>query len=399
MATNRKAKLKKAAEKERRQRIKVRESFDQIVPLVGADELFRRFTEDDREAIRRLRFPAPEILLGDELKHTDQGHEARSAVAQAIDRFTFRTPDGREISATDYFRVVLSLKESIGTMRVNPPDSPLARLVAETGKTVMRLSGELLFHQFHQLLADFDMALAEFTRIDTAIYWYQPEYLRVGPGKGLFRVTIRKAPPNRARIVVDGESRPAFQSGASFGVRGVAWIELPAKLLGADASGSCPLYVQSHAIRQLHERVPISDAGLVHDAMWQSFAEPRIVRNRRGQTLVEYRFFQHRLGYFLIEPVDGNVLARTFLFLTMEGTPEGDVLHERLRLKRRDIEQLDLDKLQTYVMTDLQQDAGLVEILDGCGCGHLLRMSRPETRSQWVPGFARDVRKYLGMTL
>lgn len=399
MGTNRKAKLKRAAEKERRQRAKTQQSFDKIVPLVGADDLFRRFTEDDREAIRRLRFPAPEIVLGDELTHDERGQEARSALARAIDRFTFKTPEGREISALDYLRVVLSLKESIGTMRADPPDGPLARLIAETGERLRKISGELLEHQFHLLLVEFDMALAEFTRIDTAIYWYEPEYVRVGPGKGLLRLTLRKAPPDRARIVVDGEPRPAFRCGASFGVHGVAWIELPAKLLGDDTSESYPLYVQSHAIHQLHERVPIDDGGLVHDAMWQSFSDPRIVRNRRDQSLIEYRFFQHRLGYFVVDTVDGKALARTFLFLSMEGTPEGDALYKRLRLGRRDIKQLDLDKLQTFVMTDLQQDSELVEILDGCGCGHLLRMSRPESRSGWVPGYARDVRKYLGMTL
>jgi hypothetical protein len=83
----------------------------------------------------------------------------------------------------------------------------------------------------------------------------------------------------------------------------------------------------------------------------------------------------------------------------MEGTPEASALNRRLRLKRRDIEELHLDRLQTYVMTDIQQDKELVEILDSCGCGHLLRLARPETQSEWSSGVARDLRQYLGMRL
>jgi len=80
-------------------------------------------------------------------------------------------------------------------------------------------------------------------------------------------------------------------------------------------------------------------------------------------------------------------------------TPEGKALHDWPRLRRRDIEQLDLDKLRAYVLTDLQQDRELVEIMEGCGCGHLLKMSKPETQSEWMKEFTRDVRNYLGMTL
>jgi hypothetical protein len=54
LGTSRKAKLKKAAEKERRQRAKTQQSFDKIVPLVGADDLFRRFTEDASTTPLRL---------------------------------------------------------------------------------------------------------------------------------------------------------------------------------------------------------------------------------------------------------------------------------------------------------------------------------------------------------
>jgi hypothetical protein len=83
----------------------------------------------------------------------------------------------------------------------------------------------------------------------------------------------------------------------------------------------------------------------------------------------------------------------------MQGTPEAAALYERLRLRRPDIEQLGLDSLENFLHTDLQQDSELASIFDTCGCGHLLKMTRLETQRDRQYGYARDVRKYLGMKL
>ena len=157
--------------------------------------------------------------------------------------------------------------------------------------------------------------------------------------------------------------------------------------------------MQSHAIRNLHERVPIGDDGLVHDAMWQSCSSPKVTQNHKGEYLIEYRFIDYKLGYFVAEVVEQSILVTTFLFLTMQGTPEAISLFDRLRLRRPDIEQLGLDSLGNYLFTDLQKDSELVSMLEACGCGHLLKLARPETQPDWKSGYARDVRKYLGMKL
>ena len=160
-----------------------------------------------------------------------------------------------------------------------------------------------------------------------------------------------------------------------------------------------PVYVQSHAIRNLHERVPIGDEGVVHDAMWHSFLSPKVTRNHKGEYLIEFRFFDYKLGYFVAEVIERSILVTTFLFLTMQGTPEAVSLFDQLRLRRPDIEQLGLDSLKNYLFTDLQKDPELASMLEACGCGHLLKLAILETEPVWKSGFARDVRKYLGMKL
>jgi hypothetical protein len=399
VSADRKAKIKKQEERDRRQRAKWEETYDRILPLVGAKDLFQRLPEPTKEHIRRLRFPDPVVCCGDDLNRVDERENVREIVTQALDQFTFKTSEGHEISARDCFRVVFSLREAINQLRVEPPDGSLSLLAAQTRKKLAAVFDELINEQLVFMFLNMDMALTEVTRIDTAIYWYEPKYERVGPGKGLLRIILHKSPPDRIDIIHNGARRRAFRCGASFGPLGVKWVDVPASLFGINESGNYPLYVQSHAIRNLHERMPIGDDGFVHDSMWQSCSSPKVTQNHKGEYLIEYRFFDYRLGYFVAEVVEQSILVTTFLFLTMQGTPEAISLFDRLRLRRPDIEQLGLDSLGNYLFTDLQKDSELVSMLEACGCGHLLKLAIPETQPEWKSGYARDVRKYLGMKL
>jgi hypothetical protein len=399
LSTDRKAKKKKQAERERRQEAKWAEIYERVLPLVGARELFQRLPEPTRENIRRLRFPDPKVCCADDFDRADEREWVQKAVSETLDRFSFKTSDGHAISARECFRVVFSLREAINVLPVDPPDGSVALLAAQARKNVAAVFGEMMNEQLVLLFLNMDMALSEFTRIDTAIYWYEPKYERVGAGKGLFTVILHKSLAERIDILLNGVRRRAFRCGASFGPLGVNWVDLPASLFGINESVNYPLYVQSHAIKNLHERMPIGDDGLVHDAMWQSLSSANVTRNHRGEYLIEYRFADHKLGYFVAEVVDQSILVTTFLFLTMQGTPEAVSLFDRLRLRRPDIEQLGLDSLANYLFTDLQKDSELVAMLEACGCGHLVKLAEPGTQLDWQSGYARDVRKYLGMKL
>jgi hypothetical protein len=399
VSTDRKAKKKKQEERKRRQHAKWVDTYERVLPLVGTKELFQRLPEPTRDHTRRLRFPDPKVCCGDDLNRADEREYVREAVTQTLDRFTFKTSDGHGISARDCFRVVFSLREAINQLRVDPPDGPLAVLAAQTRKKLATVFDELINEQLVLLFLNVDMALSDFTRIDTAIYWYEPKYGRVGPGKGLLTIILHKSPPDRIDVLHNGARRRAFRCGASFGPLGVKWVDVPAFLFGIGDSGNYPVYVQSHAIRHLHERVNIGDDGIVHDAMWQSFSSPKVTRNHSGEYLIEYRLLNYKLGYFVAEVVEQLILVTTFLFLTMQGTPEAISLFDRLRLRRLDIEQLGLDSLGNYLFTDLQKDSELVSILEACGCAHLIKLVGPETQLDLKSSYARDVRRYFGMKL
>src|SRR5207302_802619 len=77
-------------------------------------------------------------------------------------------------------------------------------------------------------------------------------------------------------------------------------------------------------------------------------------------------------GCLVARVVGNQVVLRTFLFLTMEGTPEARELSRRLGLSRPDIEYEGLDRLETFLSPSFRADAELAELLRECGCGSLL---------------------------
>ena len=94
--------------------------------------------------------------------------------------------------------------------------------------------------------------------------------------------------------------------------------------------------------------------------------------------------------------IDDKVLIRTFLFLTMQGTPESRLLHDRLGARRHEIERLRLDELATFLDTDLADDPELTRIFTDCGCGHLFHLRkiwRRDAYKKWQ--HAQRIREYL----
>ena len=158
-----------------------------------------------------------------------------------------------------------------------------------------------------------------------------------------------------------------------------------------------PVYVQSHALRNLRERVNLSSATAFLDHwLYESLRQPLIVERQGDDLLVEYRILKDRVGYLIVTPLHDCVAVRTFKFLTMEGTPEARKLKERLRLTRRDVDWLGLSELSAFTQTDLSEDPELCELLEECGCGHLFELKNWDFAPQ-PKAFAAEMRKYLRM--
>ena len=224
--------------------------------------------------------------------------------------------------------------------------------------------------------------------------------MRVGNRIGLTH-TLRRTPVPSRTIVADGVGRRAYRCGGFDDLESgeVKWVEWDAGALGLGASGRLPVYVQSHALHQIRHRLAIKPEHFIDYTLWRSLAEPVLVPTLGGAYLVEYRIRGHKLGYLVAEPLGDVVLVRTFLLVTMQGTPEGSEFSRRLRLRRPDIEYLELDRLGTLVRTDLARDSEIAGLTRDCGCGGALDFAAGVEAGVIAEGYAARFRAHMGLAL
>ena len=118
--------------------------------------------------------------------------------------------------------------------------------------------------------------------------------------------------------------------------QGLQYRDVPGELLSSSReSERVPVYIQRHAIDRLEERLGVHNPAFLTMLREQSLLRPVVFQRNDGSFLIEVRIGPHRIGYFVAERCGPVLVIRTFLFLTMQGTPEADLLRSELSLLSR----------------------------------------------------------------
>lgn len=215
----------------------------------------------------------------------------------------------------------------------------------------------------------------------------------------------------RLRSADGGGSRPMHRVGTPNvwnGIEWTAWTRDGLKghwqqAVGIEAGAEWPVYVQSHALKQLRERLnAYAYADWAEHWLHESLRQPKIVsRLPGGGLLVAYEVQGKRLGYLVVTAAEGLVGVRTFLFLTMAQTPEGRLLEKRLKLTRDEVTYWRLHELSRFTQTDLKDDPELRRLFDECGCGHLFELNEHAHAIAPAAGritpVAAELKQYVGV--
>ena len=299
----------------------------------------------------------------------------------------------------DYLSFILPAAQGIVACR-DTPAIPAHADWEEVYRRAARLGTQKAFFGVMSLLIrEMDDVLSHSNRIDSHFYWLDWEVRKLRNYRRGITFRVRKKEASRVTVELDGERRSAYRCGQCLGPR-LDWVTWTASQVGlGDARKEFPVYVQPHALRRLGERLDTISKmeGLIHDHLWLSLNEPVFAGRQGADLLVEYRLFGRKLGYLPTAITADKAIVRTFLFVTMDGSPEGQRLYERLRLTGRERAHLQWDRLSTLVETDLKEDPELKEILCECGCGEVFDASLDLFFAESKTGFAAEARKYLGM--
>jgi hypothetical protein len=181
--------------------------------------------------------------------------------------------------------------------------------------------------------------------------------------------------PEKIQFVIDGINRPAFRVGMPVSESlPLSYSSVKPELLNLKPGSALPVYVQSHALNRLSERMDGVISGFLHLYIYESFKEPNVCRNKKGEWLIEYKLLGKKTGYFVADIIDKKIILRTFLFLTNNDTPEGETLLEHTGFMKEDKAYLAIDKFSSFVHSDIKDNERIRTIFINAGCESLFEI-------------------------
>jgi hypothetical protein len=212
---------------------------------------------------------------------------------------------------------------------------------------------------------------------DTHCYWLSSSMQTKCSGTwGIEEIlTVHVFDPPRKHMLLDGISRPVMRvclplPGGEVNDASVA----PADIGISDSrlEKRYDVYIQSHVLKRLHERLDCVDVSILHLHIYLSLCKPKVIKKVDGTILVEYRIDGKKFGYFRASLHQDVLILRTFLFITNDGTPEGMRLNEICGLRRLDKQYLSMDKYGSFMNPELKNSPELRSLFQQAGCEDLL---------------------------
>ena len=281
-------------------------------------------------------------------------------------------PSGNGISMFDYltvYKTLVILKSTI--------ESDLVPHFKGIEKLKISL---LIMANDTKLVEDFNASIAPvmhlyalyFSDIRKNIYSFSVENIHGLEDSGdRTIVLVNSTVCKKQSFCIDGSNRPAYKFGWSLYGKGWVDCELEASLFNIkhqDPNHKIKVYIQPHAIERLHERTDAEWIGVIQFDTFHSFQKPVVTHDDHHNFLIEYRHMEHKIGYFVANIVDGCVFIRTFLFITNTGTPEGKRLEKLTGLKKLDKKYLAIDRMSTFMNSDLAENPEIQKLLANSNC-------------------------------
>jgi hypothetical protein len=385
------------------------EVIERLLDLFGLKSIFSPIDWVPKSAIMFVIAPRLDVDISECSKDDPEIESIKALFEWAVATPLRFSLEGHvcEVSLDDLYRGLFTVRDLVyfvcehGPERKDPVKPAMLERLEESKRQMAHFEKQHLHAVFSRLTHQLTRAADLFLRIDERIVWYRIEHNGRYPERPAFRIVVGRKRPLPVSLPVAEGRRKAYACERTRGLTGVPRQLLwnPTKLGIGSNDRDLPVFVSEHAIRRLHERIPVVlDHTVLHRTMCEALAWPELHPAEGVEAfLVAAGEPERKVGYFVVELYPDFVFVKTFLFLTMQGTPEAKCLRRKLGLSRRDIEYFKLDHFFTLACSDLGDDPELRRALAECGCDYLLDFSDPEGRLSWLKRYRDPLRQELGL--
>ncbi|GET28013.1 hypothetical protein [Prolixibacter sp. SD074] len=378
-------KKRSSAQQRKQEQAEQRKKFYRKVKLFFAliekEHLFGQISERELQYLWKLRMRAPKVQPEDgctlSAKHAKMMTEA---LYYYLNDYKLDIPGAdNQINAYEYLTTGLTIYSFI-LLDPNPDFPKEDEFYDEMSPITNNLFGDELELMIKKLKTILGMV---YDGIDIHHY---PVRFEWGGGQGAHQGVFAAFRVNRVanpfiHIKAGGSRRPAFQVG--FAVEDFVPLQLKAEILHLETSEypePLNVYIQSHALRRLGERVDLLAPGELRWCMYDSLAQPAVIPYRHNSYLIEYRMLGYKIGYLVADLVKSKLIIRTFLLVTQCGTPEEQKLCSITGLSKEDIAYLNLCKLSSFVNSDIHENQRLKIMFEEAGCGPILAFAKDKAK-------------------
>lgn len=218
----------------------------------------------------------------------------------------------------------------------------------------------------------------------------------------VFRVSSYR--PKIMNIIVEDKVRPAYEVCWGFTGLGAEKVTFDPAKLGLSANdhpAPLPVYIQSHALNRIYERTDCMRDFVITNCIFGSLYEGDFTRNGKNSYLLPLIMLNKKVGYLVASVYQNVILVKTFLFITNNGTPEGNMLATLTKLNKLDKAYLAIDKLSTFYASDIADNPEVKKLFIEAGCADLFDLDpiflQKGTTEQKKP-LADKILNYLNLT-
>ena len=328
MSQQRNAKLKKRAERQQRSDQRKLEFAENALRHAGLYEAFRKIPVVLQPGLLDFVQQAPEVVLDASAEHCEFARGLQRGFPE-FQRRPSRIPD-RAVTPLEMLSFLIPLKFCVAGLAENI-EAGQSKLSADQNARFLEFVAQVrAFVQAHDQRIQHEFVGEVWTlmlwnsQFDERILW--STFTNQADAKRyVVKVMLHRTTPERVKIIAGGQSRPAFRCCLPVGALGLREVAWNARDCGfPDDPREYPVFMQSHVLEQAEKRAPCSKPIF---PIVSSLTNPKFLRISDDHFLVEYRHLTYKLGYFVAAKLADCVLLKTFLFLTMQGTPESDLLY------------------------------------------------------------------------